>query len=335
MTSLVLAAAWCLVYGVCCLAWALGAPGFPFGAADTRGPEMGSLLATADPGPTGVLFATGCAIALVAAGSALRRPRRAHGVVLLVAAAVLLAVVPDVRLLQNLAYSLGGYFGLVDWPVLNQALCVAGAGLLARTGLVLVRSPADGTPSVVASDDAAPSVAAGDAVRSAAARWRTIGRWATLVAVLAPLPYAAQRAAWNLGIPLGVSEQFVDDLAADVAAKGLHPLAAWGLVIPDVVGVLLTLGLIMRWGERIPRWVPLLRGRRVPVSLAVIPASVVATAVTIAGVAIIRFAVADGQVHATAAPGLLWLPWGIALGVATFAYAERRRATRTNTPAAR
>jgi hypothetical protein len=88
--------------------------------------------------------------------------------------------------------------------------------------------------------------------------------------------------------------------------------------------VLLTLGLIMRWGERFPRWVPLLGGRRVPVWLAVVPASVVSAAVTVAGLMVIRFAVEGGSVSATAAPGLLWLPWGLALGVATYAYAERR-----------
>ncbi|GAA0244848.1 hypothetical protein [Cryptosporangium japonicum] len=304
MWILVLTAVWCVLYSLMSFAWMLGAPGFPFGAGDSRGREMGSLLASAHPVPTGLALGCGAVVAAAAAVWALRRPGRAPGVVLLVCAAALLAVVPDVRLLQNLAYSFGGYFGLVDWPVLNQVLCVLGAGLLARSALVLLR-PATGD----------------------AARWLTIGRWATLVAVLAPLPYAIQRAAWNLGIPLGVSQQFVDDLAADVTAKGLPAIAAWGLVIPDLVGVLLTLGLVMRWGEVFPRWVPWLGGRPVPVWLAVVPASVVSTAVTIAGLVIIRFAVADGSVSSTAAPGLLWLPWGVALGVATYAYAERRRAS--------
>jgi len=313
MNSRLLAAVWCAGYGALSLAWALGAPGFPFGSGDSRGSDMGSLLASASPGPTGSLLALLCAIGLSALAWSVRRPGRAPGVVLLLVAVVLLAVVPDVRLLQNLAYGLGGFFGLVDWPVLNQALCVLGAGLLAFSARGLFRS----------SLDAGPRAAAG---------WSRIGRWATLVAVLAPLPYAAQRAAWNLGIPLGVSEQFVDDLAADIAAKDLHPLAAWMLVIPDVLGVLLTLGLIMRWGERFPTWVPLLGGRRVPVSLAVVPASLVSVAVTIAGLVVIRFAIQDGTVAGTAAPGLLWLPWGVALGVATFAYAERRRAAEGRGP---
>ncbi|EXG80813.1 hypothetical protein CryarDRAFT_1908 [Cryptosporangium arvum DSM 44712] len=305
---LVPTAVWCVAYGLMSLAWALGAPGFPFGDGDSRGREMGSLLASAHPVPTGVALGCGALIAAATAVWAMRRPGRAPGVVLLVCAAALLAVVPDVRLLQNLAYSFSGFFGLVDRPVLNQALCVLGAGLLARSAVVLLR------PAAVD-----------------AGRWLTIGRWATLVAVLAPLPYALQRAAWNLGLPLGVSQRFVDDLAADVAAKGLPAAAAWMLVIPDVVGVLLTLGLIMRWGERFPRWVPLRGGRSVPVWLAVVPASVVSAAVTIAGLVVIRFAVEGGSVSATAAPGLLWLPWGLALGVATYAYAERRRDSESST----
>lgn len=308
MITRLLAAAWCAGYGALSLAWALGAPGFPFGAGDARGREMGSLLADASPGQAGLLLALLCTGAAAALLWTRRRPGRAPGVVLVLVAVALLAVVPDVRLLQNLAYSLFGHFDLVDWPVLNQALYVLGAGLLARSAHGLFRR-------------------SGHAERGTAARWLEIGRWATVVAVLAPLPYAAQRAAWNLGIPLGVSEQFVEDLAADIVAKGLPPVVAWGLVIPDLVGALLTLGLVMRWGERVPTRVPLLGGRRVPVSLAVVPASVVSVAVTIAGLVIVRLAIADGTVDPTAAPGLLWLPWGIALGVATYAYAERRRAS--------
>ena len=342
MTILLLAAVWCFGYAALCLGWAFGAPGFPFGDGDSRGSEMGSALAGAAPVPTGSALAAGCVLAGVVALSVLRdrrarafsaagatpagvsgRPSAAgrwRGVVLLVAAVALVAVVPDVRLLQNLAYSLFGYFGLIDWPVLNQALCVVGAGLLARSGYVLLRSHPDATPVTPSRGDAAT-------------RWLRIGRWATLVAVLAPLPYAVQRAAWNLGIPLGVSDQFVRDLAADIVAKGLNPLVAWGLVVPDLLGALLTLGLVRKWGERFPSWVPLLGGRRVPVSLAVIPASVVSVAVSIAGLVIIRFAIIDGTIAPTAAPGLLWLPWGVALGVATFAYVERRRATRAERPA--
>lgn len=44
---------------------------------------------------------------------------------------------------------------------------------------------------------------------------------------------------------------------------------------------MLTLGLVHRWGEELPRWVPVLGGRRIPVSAAVIPASLGAALVTL------------------------------------------------------
>ncbi|WP_373299599.1 hypothetical protein [Streptomyces poonensis] len=41
------------------------------------------------------------------------------------------------------------------------------------------------------------------------------------------------------------------------------------------------IGLIARWGEVFPRWVPVLRGRRVPTKAAIVPAAVGATILTL------------------------------------------------------
>jgi hypothetical protein len=312
-----LAAAWCLGYAALALSWAFGAPGFPFGADDPRGREMGSWLVGATPGWTGALLAAACGAGAVAAFAVARgvANRRLATAVLVPLAAVLLLVLPDVRILQNLAYSFSLHFDLVDWPVLNQALCVVGGLLVAGTAMVLLRRPPCG-------ECRRPEDVAGEKPR-----WARIGRWAVIVAICSQLPYAVQRAAWNLGIPMGVSQQFVDDLADDVVEKGMHPMVLWMLVIPDVFGALLTLGLVMRWGERFPARVPFLGGRRVPISLAVVPATVVSVAVTVAGLALYRFVWEDGGVSGTAVPGLLWLPWGVALATATFAYVMRRRRT--------
>ncbi|MGW3044587.1 hypothetical protein ACWC9T_32120 [Kitasatospora sp. NPDC001159] len=60
------------------------------------------------------------------------------------------------------------------------------------------------------------------------------------------------------------------------------PLELYVIVL-SVVSELLAFtvfSLISRWGEVFPRWLPLLRGRRVPVSAAVIPASLGAAALT-------------------------------------------------------
>ena len=235
-----------------------------------------------------------------------RRPvldRRVLASILFVLALPFL-LVPDVRLLQNAAYGLHGYFGLVDAALLHQLLCLCGGLLLACTGLAVLRRP------------------------GRSINWLRIGRWATVVAVLAPLPYAIQRAAWNLGIPLGVSEQFVLDLAADLEAKNVTPILAYSLSWSAVLGSLLTLGLVMRWGEVLPAWVPVLGGRRVPVLLAVVPGLTMSVVITIAGATVMRFAVQDAfddGIDGAVVPGLLWLPWGLALGVATLAYWRRRQ----------
>ena len=308
-----LAATWCLGYAVLALTWAFGGPGFPFGANDSRGPEMGSWLTGATPGRAGAGLAVACAAGAVAAFAAARSHRRASAAVLVPLAAGLLLVVPDVRVLQNLAYAFSLHFDLIDWPVVNQAICVVGGLLVAFTAMIVLRRPP-------CAECRRPEAVVGER-----ARWTRVGRWAAIVAIGSQLPYAVQRAAWNLGIPMGVTQDFVDALKADIVEKGFHPIVLWMLVIPDVFGALLTLGLVMSWGERIPAWVPVLGGRRVPISLAVVPATIVSVAVTVAGLAIYRFVWEDAEVKGTAAPGLLWLPWGLALATATFAYVMRRR----------
>ncbi|MGV4980752.1 hypothetical protein ACVB8X_06425 [Streptomyces sp. NRAIS4] len=54
-----------------------------------------------------------------------------------------------------------------------------------------------------------------------------------------------------------------------------------GLSVLSEVLALTAFGLIARWGEVFPGWVPHLRGRRVPVSAAVVPAGLGATALTL------------------------------------------------------
>ena len=101
-----------------------------------------------------------------------------------------------------------------------------------------------------------------------------------------------------------------------------------------VVGAVLTLGLVQRWGEVVPSWVPRLGGRRVPPAAAVVPASFVAIVLVPAGISMVRQVLAQdvGQEivenWAAAGPTFLWPVWGLALGAATLAYALRRRGER-------
>ncbi|GAB2620408.1 hypothetical protein GCM10027168_60590 [Streptomyces capparidis] len=105
------------------------------------------------------------------------------------------------------------------------------------------------------------------------------------------------------------------------------------------------IGLIARWGEVFPRWVPLLRGRRVPTRAAVVPAAVGAATLTLAFtflfvVCEIRGTTIRGDDlpadHPSRSGGweaawfyACYLPltlWGPLLAVLTFAYWRRRRA---------
>ena len=114
--------------------------------------------------------------------------------------------------------------------------------------------------------------------RTNAARW---GRIAVYVSMVAPVFYALTRYAWALGFPLGMSEEYLRrGQERGMWISGLF-LATFGLV-----GAVLTLGLVQRWGEVFPRWMIGLAGRRVPIALAVVPASIVSVLLMVGGIAI-------------------------------------------------
>jgi hypothetical protein len=198
---------------------------------------------------------------------------------------------------------------------INQFVCIAGGFLWAGTAVAYGRL-SRGACATCGRTDAG----AGWTTPPAAARW---GRWAVYVAVLIPLLYAATRWAWALGIPLGITEEFL--------REGQETGMWWAgaaLSTVDLAGALLTLGLIQRWGEVFPRWMVGISGKRVPPAMAIIPASLVSVMVTSAGLQVVRGFLADGfpaEGWATIAPGLLWPVWGVALGAATLAYYYRRR----------
>ncbi len=167
---------------------------------------------------------------------------------------------------------------------------------------------------------------------AAAARW---GRAAVVVAVVPPLTYAVTRFAW-LVYPLGFDRE-----AWEAAHRTSTVVPGVWLGSFAVVGAFLTLGLTRRWGEVFPRWVPRLGGRRVPVSLAVVPASFVALLLVPAGISMIRQVLGPDAAFdpvadwAAYGPTFLWPLWGVALGVATLGYALRRREERPATPEVR
>jgi hypothetical protein len=95
-------------------------------------------------------------------------------------------------------------------------------------------------------------------------------RWAAEAAALAPVPSSLWRLPLIFGAPMGMDEDFMRDLMS-------HPLwfrAAYllGLGVVSDGAAFLTLGLVRRWGEVWPRWVPFAGGRRVRPLAAVVPA---------------------------------------------------------------
>ncbi|HEY6738414.1 MAG TPA: hypothetical protein VI076_06145 [Actinopolymorphaceae bacterium] len=125
---------------------------------------------------------------------------------------------------------------------------------------------------------------------------------------------------------------FVALRAHDASWMSARFAGRWGRIatasigIGAILGATLTLGLISRWGEVFPRWVPIVHGRPVPVPLAVVPGAVVASAATIGGPGplVSSFEESDPG-HAALALLLFPFPiWGPLLGAAVLAYWLRR-----------
>jgi hypothetical protein len=263
---------------------------------------------------------------------ALRSPLLAFG---WTAAAGLTVVIPDFRVLVVVAYApilvLGAPFDwpagarlsqAVPWPVVNQAICIAG-GLLWGAATLAYQRRTRGACGHCGRREADSGWSAADALRR--------GRAAVAIAVAVPLVYAASRWAWALGYPLGLSTEFFEE----GRSTGLWWIGA-ALATLAFAGSLLTIGLIRPWGEAFPRWIPIMGGRRVPPMLALVPAAVVALIVTSAGLMFVRFAITGtfrlGEHPVTLTenvgalvPELLWPVWGVALAVAALAYYHRTR----------
>ncbi|HYN97289.1 MAG TPA: hypothetical protein VES42_25905 [Pilimelia sp.] len=327
------AAGWAAAYGTLALGWTITGQGFPFGRGDPDNaasllrqlaPEVGA------PALAGLLL-TAAVAALAMAGRHAAWLRGAPRALLLIygyaVAALLLVVVPDVSLLMLAGYApmliIGAPFGwppvdyaeVFTWSIGNKAFAVLGGLLLARATLAWQRR----TGGACLACGRGPG-AAGWTSAAAAARW---GRWAVGVAAVIPTLYAVSRFAWLAGIPLGITDEMLRDMQDTGLVWGGAGLGAFGLV-----GAVLTLGLVQRWGEVFPRWLVGLAGRPVPVRLAVIPASLVAVLVTAGGLAVYSApsGFADIDAHGVAMlPMLLWPLWGVALALAAWAYHLRRR----------
>jgi hypothetical protein len=152
-------------------------------------------------------------------------------------------------------------------------------------------------------------------------------RWAVVAAHAVPL-VTLPSGIWRLFLAAGV----------DLGLRPYHAIGPGeagyivGLSVVSEALALLTLGLVRPWGERVPRWIPVLGGRRVAPYAAIVPAAAGAVALAVIWAYAFRDFPALGAVT-FAGPGwhvllvacylplLLWAPL---LAVVTGAYWHRR-----------
>ncbi len=341
------AVAWSLVFAALGLVWAVSGHGFPY--ASTNAFEvMGPLLVRfGQPVAWIVVLLAG----LPAAAMGVAMLRGVSGRLLrplFIAACVLLSLIlllfpDDLTLLEMLGYVPYAIVGLLTgasagqrylatldqfkWVLAYQLFCLLGGFIWLAATVSYTRL----------SGAACRYCGRGDRLDSwnspaNAARW---GRVAVYVAIVQPLFYALTRFAWALGIPLGMSEAYLRQGQESATWTAGLFLASFGLL-----GALLMLGLVQHWGEVFPRWMIGLAGRRVPIAMAVIPASIVSVVLVVGGLSIwsgLGQMVANmqaigwdttliaGGIIFQVGPTLLFPIWGIALAVATLGYYFRRR----------
>ena len=155
-------------------------------------------------------------------------------------------------------------------------------------------------------------------------------RRAAVLTLLTTVPSGLWRLAMVVGVPLGVDPGY---------RRAYYGFPGWGTARVVILTLLLaglaslTLGLVQPWGEVVPRWVPLLGGRRVPRRAAIVAASVGAVLVTLLWT--VQFLNIEGIFAEFGLTGAERIPvvlcyaplllWGPLLGAVTVSYARRTR----------
>ncbi|MGN9788132.1 hypothetical protein ACTMTF_42425 [Nonomuraea sp. ZG12] len=197
----------------------------------------------------------------------------------------------------SLTTSFSSYGVRIAWTIANAAAFIV--------WLVIAIRPFVSRSGAWASD-------AGWTRPEAAARW---GRIVTIAAALCPLPYGLYRLTWLTPWP-------VQDLQGGSLTMAMR-LQGSVIAVSALIAAVLTLGLISKWGEVFPRWIPILGGRPVPVGFPVIAGGLMAGLFFLAGTGMVINAIERDTLSA-----LLLFPyplWAVLLGAAVFAYWLRRR----------
>jgi hypothetical protein len=338
--SIPLALAWSAATVVWALAWATDWLPHPFGSRES---VMVGAVFNAAPPMVGIAFTLVLGVAGIVTATAMRRIRRhgASGGPTVEALGWLLALTMVATLLHGKVLPPLGYAPVVlvlGWfdptlftgfldalrdPELHlQFHALAGVALWLRASVIHRRGRLGSCP--ICGRPHGWTDRHETATREAALRR---GRAAVAVAAAAALIYPALRLPWLIGMPIGMdAESFA---LVEATPSAVQVGVAMGFAA--LVGVGLMFGLVRDWGVRLPRWLPGLSGCRVPVRLAVIPATIVALALVAMGRGFLT-ALVFGQLAGFATTDrahilafVAMLPWGLALGVATAAYAQRRR----------
>ncbi|MEU1312073.1 hypothetical protein ABZ419_24685 [Streptomyces cinnamoneus] len=170
-----------------------------------------------------------------------------------------------------------------------------------------------------AADTAAPPVVP---------RW---AEWMARAVPLAVLPSGLWRMAMAVGIPVGFTGQLAEDWRPGLETSTYITL----LTLVSEGFALLALGLVRPWGERVPRWIPFLAGRRIPVWVAVVPATLGSLAATALAWPMFLLTTPAGAGGAEGPQGMAGfvmnacyfplLLWGPLVAILTVAYVRRRR----------
>ena len=155
---------------------------------------------------------------------------------------------------------------------------------------------------------------------------RLAPRWAVIAAHIAALSPVLS-SLWRLPMIFGVSMGLDDTMTEPFWIRAGYLI---GLGVLSEGLAFLTIGLVRPWGEIVPRWVPILRGRSIPAVPVVVIATVggLAATVLLTVMAIAwpgNFDGVDGWAvlqTAAYAPLILWGPCVLAV---TWSYWRRRR----------
>ncbi len=338
------AVAWSLIYAALGVYWAVSGRGFPY-APETASDGMGPLVGRFGPGVAWIVVMMAGIPAAVLGAAMLRGVRsRALRPLFITAGAllagVLLLLMTSLNLLVKVGYIPAALIGLfttekslayleawTQWATIHQLLCLIGGFLWLASTVSYARLSGDACLYCGRQDS--PE---GWTSPDKAARW---GQIALYVAMVAPVFYAVTRYTWALGFPLGMSKEYLrQGQVSGTWISGLF-LASFALV-----GAVLMLGLVQRWGEVFPRWMIGLAGHRIPIALAVVPASLASVLLIVGGIGIwaglpqmvanleasgVQGIEVIGAIIFQVGPTLLFPVWGAALAVATLGYYYRRR----------